>query len=160
MTFGERDTELDDQSVDDLLAALQAVRDEKRRGRELEKDILEALHDRAKTAGLKKQFDSGAYRVKLSHSINRKWDVDELIRHVVSRALDERAVNAETGEIEPSWAAVTRAIKECAHIDYFRLGAVKDRGLDPDEFYEETSRSLAAQITLIISNDTLDAATG
>lgn len=82
--------------------------------------------------------------VELKRSTKRtNWDNHELMRHVVSRALDERQVNEETGEAEPGWEAVARAIEECARPSW-RLTPLRARGLDPDEFCvtEEAHRSV------------------
>lgn len=134
-------------TIDELLNALVAVREEKARAREMERDLLEQIHAAADNEGLRRHFDRGQWRVELATSANRKWDHDETIKHVVARALDERQVNEETGEIEPSWAAVARAVKECAGIGYWRVGALKQRGLDPDEFAEITSRTPTVRVS-------------
>ena len=59
--------------------------------------------------------------------------------------LDERLIDPDTGEVEPSWVVVT-ALRECAGISYWRIGALRDRGLDPDEFAETTSEARSVRI--------------
>jgi hypothetical protein len=135
--------------LDELLLALSAVREEKTRAREIERDLLDQIHAAAETEGLRRKFDRGPWRIELASSANRKWDHDETTKHVVARALDDRQVNEATGEIEPSWAAVARAIRECGGIGYWRTGALKQRGLDPDEFAEITSRTPTVRMTTI-----------
>ena len=135
--------------LDQLLNALVAVRDEKARARDIERDLLDQIHAAAEAEGLRRKFDRGPWRVELATSANRRWDHDEAIAHVVARALDERQVDETTGEVEPSWVAVARAMKECAGIGYWRVGALRQRGLDPDEFAEVTSRTPSVRVVPI-----------
>lgn len=139
--------------LSELLTALVAVRDEKARAREIERDLIEQIHAIADDRRLSRKFDHGPLRVELATSANRKWDHDETIKHVVARALDERQVDEATGEVEPSWATVARALKECAGIGYWRVGALKQRGLDPDEFAEVTSRTPTVRVAPIVKED-------
>lgn len=139
--------------LSELLNALVAVRDEKQRARDIERDLIEQIHAYADNQQLKRKFDYGPLRVELATSANRKWDHDEAIKHVVARALDERQVDEATGEVEPSWATVSRALKECAGIGYWRVGALKARGLDPDEFAEVTSRTPTVRVVPLAKED-------
>ena len=139
--------------LDQLLNALMAVRDEKARAREIERDLLDQIHAAAEAEGLRRKFDRGPWRVELATAANRRWDHDEAIKHVVARALDERQVDEATGEVEPSWVTVSRAVKECAGIGYWRVGALRQRGLDPDEFAEVTSRTPSVRVVPIGGSD-------
>ena len=138
--------------MDALLAELASLRERKKDLRAAETYVIEQISDLQETRNGRKQFDTDRWRVKLSHSINRKWDSEELVRHVVARALDERTIDPDTGEVEASYVAVTRALTGCAHIDYWRMGGLKSHGLQPDEFYEETSRTKSCQI-IALSED-------
>lgn len=62
-----------------------------------------------------------------------QWDNDLLYSHVVSRALDERKIDEETGEYEPADQAVARVLKECARPSW-RVTPLRARGIDPDQF--------------------------
>lgn len=139
------------ETLDELLAALMEVRAEIARGRELETELKDRIHEAA--ADMRRKFDRGPIRVELSSSINRRWDHDEVVKHVVARALDERTIDPDTGEVEPSFLAVARAIKECAGISYWRMGALRQRGLDPDEFAEITSRTPSVKLTPIVPEE-------
>lgn len=110
--------------------------------RERERSLVEAIHDTA--PGRKTETKFGL--VEVSKRYNRKWDHEEVTKHVVSRALDERHIDPNTGEVEPSWVVVARALRECAGISYWRINALRDRGLDPDEFAETTSEARSVQI--------------
>ncbi|MGB1682268.1 MAG: hypothetical protein ACPHFO_08010 [Acidimicrobiales bacterium] len=129
-------------TLDQLVENLLETRDRIAQLRDHERFLIEEIYDAA--PGRKTETAFGL--VEVSKRRNRRWDHDEVTKHVVSRALDERLVNADTGEVEPSWVAVTRAIRECAGIGYWRVGALKDRGLDPDEFAETTSEAKSVQI--------------
>lgn len=114
------------------------------RGRE--RDLVEMIHATAYDAGIGRKFEAAGAQVELARSRNKRWDHEEAMRHVVARALDERTIDPDTGEVEPSWATVARAVMECAGIGYWRVGALKDKGLDPDEFFETTSWSPSVRV--------------
>ena len=129
-------------SLDDLTRELLATRERIIQLREHEQFLIDEIHDTA--PGRKTETDYGL--VEVSKRRNRRWDHDEVTKHVVSRALDERHIAPDTGEGEPSWVVVTRALRECAGISYWRVGALRDRGLDPDEFAEVTSESRSVRV--------------
>ena len=129
-------------TFDELVADLLDTRARITELRDRERELIDALHDAA--PGRKTETQHGL--VEISKRRNRRWDHDETIKHVVSRALDERAIDPNTGEVEPSWAVVARAIRECAGIGYWRVTALRDRGLDPDEFAETTSETKSVQV--------------
>jgi hypothetical protein len=77
---------------------------------------------------------------KLKKVTRRNWDSDELLRKIVSRAI----VDEETGEIPSSpLEAVDMVVNEIRACVPFtgstgwRVGALRDRGFDPDEWCEE-----------------------
>ena len=102
-----------------------------------ERHLIEQIHQWAPSRKVETQWGL----MEVTKRRNKKWDHDEATKHVVSRALDERTVDPDTGEVEPSWQAVTRALRECAGISYWRIGALQQMGLQPDEFYEVTSEA-------------------
>jgi hypothetical protein len=69
----------------------------------------------------------------------KTWDHDQLLRVVLARSRDERVIDPETGEAEDLAEATLRVLTDCAHIDYWRKGALAKRGLDIDEFAETTA---------------------
>jgi hypothetical protein len=69
----------------------------------------------------------------------KTWDHDQLLRVVLARSRDERVIDPETGEAEDLAEATLRVLTDCAHIDYWRKGALSERGLDVDEFCETTA---------------------
>jgi hypothetical protein len=84
-------------------------------------------------------LDSGQ-SVEIKRGNDRKaWDHDELRRVVLARARDERIIDPETGEAEDLAEATLRVLTDCAHIDYWRKGALSERGLDVDEFCQTTA---------------------
>ena len=124
-------------------AAIAAYRDQ-------EKQIIELIHE----AAPKRKFEvAGLGLVQVATSRNRKWDNDDTMRHVVARALDERPIDPDTGELldqRPTWEVVADVIMRCAGIGYWRVGALRDLGLDPDEFAETTSTSKSVRITPMV----------
>ena len=129
-------------SLDDLVENLLDTRERIQQLRDHERFLIDEIHD----AAPQRKNETAFGLVEVSKRRNRKWDHEEATKHVVARALDERAVDPDTGEIEPSWVAVTRALRECAGIGYWQVGALRDRGLDPDEFAETTSEAKSVTI--------------
>ena len=129
-------------TLDQLVEELLQTRERIIQLREHEQFLIDEIHDTA--PGRKTETDYGL--VEVSKRRNRRWDHDEVTKHVVSRALDERHIDPDTGEVEPSWVVVTRALRECAGISYWRVGALRDRGLDRDEFAEVPSESSSVRV--------------
>ena len=129
-------------TLDQLVENLLETRERIQQLRDHERFLIEEIHDTAPQRKTETVFGL----VEVSKRRNRKWDHEEATKHVVARALDERHVDPDTGEVEPGWAAVARALRECAGISYWRVGALRDRGLDPDEFAETTSEAKSVQI--------------
>jgi len=80
----------------------------------------------------------------------RNWDSDELLRKIVMGAL----LDPDTGEIPSSpLEAVDRVmgeVKACVPFTGstgWRVGALKDRGIDPDEWCEENRDGYSIQFT-------------
>lgn len=60
---------------------------------------------------------------------NRKaWDHDGLAGHVLDRHLSDLG-----GDLPPPWD-VARWLTDAAHIDYWRVGILRDLGIDVDQF--------------------------
>ena len=129
-------------TLDQLVEELLQTRERIIQLREHEQFLIDEIHDTA--PGRKTETDYGL--VEVSKRRNRRWDHDEVTKHVVSRALDERHIDPDTGEVEPSWVVVTRALRECAGISYWRVGALRDRGLAPAEFAEVPSEARSVRV--------------
>lgn len=76
--------------------------------------------------------------VERTGGFNRKdWQHGDLMARVVRRAREEQAEYASThdGEVaESEGQAVVRILAEVAAINYWRVGASAERGLDVDEY--------------------------
>lgn len=84
--------------------------------------------------GDKRLVVDGLGEVEVKTSVSRTgWDNDALWRLVVARALDERALDEETGEYERESDAVARVLAECARPSW-RVTPLKARGIQVDEF--------------------------
>ncbi len=127
-----------------LIAELVELRASIAEMRDRERVLVETIHDTAEQR--KTETPSGL--VEISKRRNRKWDHDELIRNLTRVALDTREFDPATGELldRPTWERVADAIKACAGIGYWRTGALKDHGLNPDEFVETTSTATTVTI--------------
>lgn len=78
----------------------------------------------------------GAVEVKRSTK-RSQWQWDDLIAHIVARALDERKVDEETGEIEREGPVVARAMRDCLSFSAGKVTGLRARGIQPDEFCVE-----------------------
>ena len=101
--------------------------------RELTEEIAKEMPERKMEIG-----DHGV--IERSYASNKKWDSDSLIPVLVARALDDRIVDKSTGEIEREATAVARVLKSCAGIGYWRMTELKEYGVEPDEYYETSSK--------------------
>lgn len=90
--------------------------------------------------GLQKQEEIDGFGLveKKWSSRSVRWKNDELLPVVVARAADERVLDQETGEYEREGSAVARVLGEVFSFGYARVGALKERGIDPDEFREKS----------------------
>lgn len=92
----------------------------------------------------------GVGRVGVKRGANRKaFDHDALRRLIIAKGRDERAVSVDGEVLESEGEAVGRALMECAHVDYWRKGALADRGVDLDEFCEVSPGRVSVVITPI-----------
>ena len=108
---------------------------------EWERALIDATDERAFTV-------EGVGNVQVRRGSTRsKWDHDGLTRTLTARALDERQLDPMTGEYEPAWEAVTRVMRECAGISYWKVTALRAHGVDPSEFCEKEPGSLKVTIS-------------
>lgn len=131
-------------SVEELTKELLDTRDRIAQLRDHEKMLVAEIHATA----TERKTETAFGRVEVTKRFNRKWDHDEVARHLTRVALDQRTIDPETGELldTPTWERVAQAIKDCAGISYWRMSGLKAYGLDPDEFSETTSASLSVRV--------------
>jgi hypothetical protein len=87
---------------------------------------------------------------RLKKTTRKNWDSEELLRFVVRHAL----VDEETGEIPSSpMEAVDKVIREVRAVVPFtgstgwRVGELKKRGIDPDEWCEQNTDGYSLKVT-------------
>jgi hypothetical protein len=76
------------------------------------------------------------------------WDHRRVAFLLAARVADRR-VDPDTGEVMPPGVlagAVTEEILGCAGISYWRVGALRDRNLDPSDYCEENPGRPSVQI--------------
>jgi len=99
-----------------------------------------------RSLGDRRNLETGDGLYEVRRSMKRTgWDHDELWRHVVARARDERRVDEATGEYESESEAIARVLFRCARPSW-RLTALRDMGLDPDEFCKVEPDALSVQL--------------
>jgi hypothetical protein len=87
-------------------------------------------------------------RVEIKRSANRKaWDHQALRARVLAAGRDERIIDPLTGEAEDLGSAVLRVLTDCAQIAYWRKEALAQRGIDVDEYCEQTPGGVRVVIT-------------
>lgn len=119
---------------DDFVRILVAVRDARAELATFARDVESELMAHA---GEKRWVTDGVGEVLIRKSTKRsEWDSESLTRVLVARALDERRLNEETGEVEPPWESVARVLSECARPSW-RLTPLRSRGIQIDEFCTE-----------------------
>ncbi len=121
------------------LAALEDIRIRMESDKAFERDL---VHEIYKLLPKKKVTIPPFGVVEKASSANRKWDNEEMFNVLLARARDARLIDKETGEVlESEGQAVRRVIEECAYVGYWKLTPLREKyGVDPDEFYETTSR--------------------
>ncbi len=98
-------------------------------------------------AGSKRFVVEGLGEVAIKKSVKRsEWDHDALAQVVVAYALDERILDEDTGEYESAFQAVARVLLECAGINYWRVIALRARGIDPDEYCSVDEAAYGVQL--------------
>ncbi len=126
-----------------LVGELDGVRAERARLRGVERDLELAIDDLMTGRFL----TVGPYELERRRGPNRKaWDHEGLLRVVLARSRDERVCDLATGEYEDPGAAAVRVIAEIAHIDYWRTGPLRARGVDVDEYCTTTPGSVFIDI--------------
>lgn len=71
----------------------------------------------------------------------RAWHTHDLTRDIIAARLEKAG-----GEIPDPFTAAAW-VMECANIGYFRTTALKDLGLDPDDYSERVTGRPSVQIT-------------
>ena len=112
------------------LAELEDVRERMKDLRWQEAEILSDIHQ------LKPPYKAtygGIGVVTVAQSKSKKWDNESVLNHLMARASDARRIDKDTGEVLESEG-------------YWRVTALREYGLEPDEFYETTSSKPSVRI--------------
>lgn len=122
--------------VDSLAGALNILREARRALGDAERDIEAHL---AEAMGKEKLVVvAGLGTLERKHSkVSPKWDHERLRPMLAALSRDERKLNEETGEIEGESEAAIRVFTDVAAVSYYRLGKLKERGLNPDDYCED-----------------------
>lgn len=135
---------VDDFDVDRAVADLARLREIKQALSDWEQELTSWLSE----ALGRNEIDSAGLHVEVKRGVARKaWDNDALIRLVIAKGRDERAVDKESGEaLESEGEAVGRALMACARPNW-RVLALRERGIDPDEFCETSPGKVSVILT-------------
>lgn len=63
-----------------------------------------------------------------------EWDHDRLLSVVIATAVRDRDVDPQTGEIVPVPTAIERLFRKVAHVDYWRMTALEETGIDGRQY--------------------------
>lgn len=77
----------------------------------------------------------GVAAVEASSTLERKWDNDKLMRLALQHELGDSYVNTATGEVLDT-DALAEQLLTWFGISYWRMGALKPAGIDPDQYSE------------------------
>ena len=141
----DRDVRLnaDDRDRDELVRILCELRDWRA---ELAAVAKQAETELLSLAGERRWVVEGLGEVGVRKQIKRTaWQNDELTRHVVALALDERVLDEETGEYEAAHMAVARVLSECSRPSW-RVTPLRSRGIQVDEFCREEPNGWSVEL--------------
>jgi len=88
--------------------------------------------------GDRKRELEGRGLVEVKSTAKTTWDTDRVVSALALEALDRRSVDEVTGELQNATEAILEALKEVAAISYFRTGKLKEYGIDPDKYRDQT----------------------
>lgn len=92
-------------------------------------------HNLARLMGDEKKVTvEGLGVLERRRSASRKWDHESLLGVVRQRAITDRKVQLDTGEIESPDEAFMRVLRDAAAFSYWRIGKLKSMDIDPDEY--------------------------
>jgi hypothetical protein len=128
--FGDQalDEEL---TPDDVANVIRTIREAKRFLGDAERQ----LEDRLAKAMTSKVSADGSFEKKWQPG-KTVWDHDFIAPRIAAASRDERVLDTETGVIEGEAEAAVRCIREAAGISYWRVGALRRFGIDPDAVRE------------------------
>jgi len=121
----------------DLAFQIKQVNDARRELKFIEDHLRDIC---ARTMTMDSVYIEGVGQVERKRgSTNDKWDDDSVLKVLLARSRDERMVlDEETGEYESEASAFIRVLKECAHIDYFRVKALDEHGVKASDYRQRT----------------------
>lgn len=88
-----------------------------------------------------RHFDAGGILIEVQPGGRRtRWDHTSLIQAVAAHAIATRPVDPATGETTTEAQAVLAHLRACAAINYWRVGELRARGINPNRHssYETT----------------------
>lgn len=76
------------------------------------------------------------------HGWSRKWDMEQVLDALlpVARTRRHRGADPSTGEVEPADSALLAVVKRVVGGGYARITAMRELGMDPDEYVVEKTR--------------------
>lgn len=126
----------EDLAVESLVAALHATQSVRSSLAHLEDRLNELVVAKAPAQTFEVPC-IGFVQIKRS-SARKAWQHDELLSLVARKASEARVPDPETGEVESEAEAVLREVRACAGFSYWKVGELRVRGIDPDEYVETT----------------------
>lgn len=124
--------------VDSLAGALNILREARRALGDAERDIEAHLAEAMGDEKVMVIAGIGSLERKAS-PVKPSWDHEGLRKLIAAASRDERVLNESTGEIEGEAEAALRVLLDCAAVTYYRMGKLKDRGIDGKRFREQES---------------------
>lgn len=139
------DGHLDTWTVDDLAALLHQCRDARRALTDLEHLVEDTLA--SKLTDKRTELDGMVLEMR-GGNVRKKWDSERLLSEVLRRGIDPdgTGVLPEPAELlERARSVVARCVPVTPSLGW-RVGALRDLGLDPDEWCETTPGRKSVQI--------------
>ena len=79
-------------------------------------------------------YDTGLFSIETKTGAPRKkWDHDTLAA-LVAKKINDKSINMDTGEITSTPQEMIRDLLTYAAPSYWRVGALRELGIDPDDF--------------------------
>lgn len=121
--------------------ALDLVREARRRLSDVERVLENAVADSMQ--GKTEEVHEVGVLEKRGGKKRKSWDHEG----VASRVVSEIRVDKETGEVrDPSPQEVANALVEAAGINYWKVSSLRDLGIEPSEYCEESPGRVTVQI--------------
>lgn len=123
--------------AEDLLMLYEKAQSARRSASDTERYIEMLLAEKLRKENRTLETDDGKEVRSAWRPGTTKWDQQAILNALFERALENRQVNKETGEIESEIEAVNRVVNECVSLSYARVGALQNYSLNPDLYREQ-----------------------